>query len=133
MAATRFTELRVWKLASELHAKICDVTRRAAAQQDREFCDQIRAASASVSANIAEGFARYSHRDFARFLAIARGSLAETQNHLQVGLSRNQIARDTFQQLWELSTRTMAATTGLLMYLRTHPDPPARRSGTRRT
>ena len=42
---------------------------------------QIRRAATSVPANIAEGFGKWNARDFARFVAIASGSLRELETY----------------------------------------------------
>jgi four helix bundle protein len=39
----------------------------------------------SISANIAEGFGRGHPKDKGHFYLIARGSIAETQNHVEYG------------------------------------------------
>ena len=44
---------------------------------------QIRRAAASVPANVAEGNARESSRDYARFLTIAIASLREVQTYVE--------------------------------------------------
>ncbi|MBA3919739.1 MAG: hypothetical protein C0516_14275 [Gemmatimonas sp.] len=48
----------------------------------RASVGQLRRSSTSVPANIAEGCSQASLEQFARFLAIAIGSVTETQNHL---------------------------------------------------
>lgn len=47
------------------------------------WLDQLREAARSGPRNIAEGFARYKHPDFARFVRIAKASEVELINHLQ--------------------------------------------------
>ena len=81
----RFTELRVWQRA---HALTLEVYRFSAAFPIHEqfgLTSQIRRAAVSVGANIAEGSKRRSSADYARFLNIAEGSLAEVQYLAIVG------------------------------------------------
>ena len=74
-AIRRYTELIVWQKAMTL----VEVVYQASAQlPDRErfgITQQIRCAAVSVPCNIAEGYGRMNNGDYARFLAIARGSL----------------------------------------------------------
>ena len=51
-------------------------------------------------ANIAEGSARRSDKDFASFVNIARASAAEAQSHLYVALDLNYIDMGTFDDLY---------------------------------
>lgn len=118
-----FTELRAWQLANRLRIEVCRFAGVPPAVYDRRFCDDIRASSASVCANISEGFGRYTHAEFAHFVVIARGSLAETQDHLLDAQDRRYLNPETFAQMWRLSVDAMRSVSGLLTYLRTHPTP----------
>jgi four helix bundle protein len=75
----RFTELKVWQRS---HALVLEIYRVTAAFPDDErfgLVSQLRRAAVSVPCNIAEGSKRQSAPDYARFLNIAEGSLAETE------------------------------------------------------
>ena len=50
---------------------------------------QIRRAAVSIAANIAEGSQRSSNRDFANFILISRGSLAELETELLIAIPQS--------------------------------------------
>jgi four helix bundle protein len=128
-----FTELRAWQLADRLRTEVYRFTSVPPAVHDRRFCADIRASSTSVCANIAEGFGRYTHREFAGFLTIARGSLSETQDHLINARDRRYLTPEKSAKLWGVSEDAMRAVTGLFTYLRTHPRPSGQTDASRST
>jgi four helix bundle protein len=85
---------------------------------DVRFREQLINAAASPPRNIAEGFGRRTHREFAQFLDIARGSLMECQNHLQDAVDRTYLASAEFDALNTLAQRTCGAVARLQRYLR---------------
>src|SRR4051812_37480060 len=50
--------------------------------EEFRITSQVLRASASVPANVAEGWMRSTRRDYARFVSIARGSVAEVETFL---------------------------------------------------
>jgi four helix bundle protein len=121
MGARRVEELVVWQLAHELRRRIYRETTSSALRSDGRFCDQLRDAAGSVAHNIAEGFGRESHREFARFLSIARGSALEVEDHLRDGVARGHWTAAETQDMHGLCNRTIAALTSLIRYLRATP------------
>ena len=117
MAANTYRELVCWQLADELQRRIVGITATPRVARDFKFCNQIRDASLSSASNIAEGFARRSPPDFARFLTIAKGSLAETQVQLRAGLDRGYFDRQTVVELLILAARCDRVTSALRAYL----------------
>ena len=82
MVVREFYDLIAWKKA---HAVTLDIYRLCKQfPKDELFgvVSQLRRASSSVSANIAEGFGRYHYKDRQRFYYHARGSVVEVQNFL---------------------------------------------------
>jgi hypothetical protein len=72
--ARRFWKLECWLLARQFKIAVHRFAERPPVKRDVKFYDQLRDAAASP--------------DFARFLDVARASLAESQNHLLDAIDR---------------------------------------------
>jgi len=73
----------IWKKAMEIAETIHKLTEKLPRKEDYGFTSQIRSAALSISAK--EAFGRSHTLDKINFYYIARGSLTETQSHLEYG------------------------------------------------
>jgi four helix bundle protein len=132
-AARRFEDLIVWQLAVAVRDSVYVLTDRGGASSDFGFRQQIRDAASSAPRNIAEGFQRYNPPQFAQFMNIAKGSLAETQNHLLHGKHQGYFPEQEFTDTWRLTCRALRAANRLHAYLRGCGSGRAEPRRTRRT
>jgi len=72
-----YVDIDAWKKARELTRLVYIVTRSNDFSKDIGLRDQIRRASVSIMANIAEGYGRSGSGEFLQFLAITNGSACE--------------------------------------------------------
>jgi len=79
-----FRDLTVWRKAIALGETAYAFTALLPPDQRYELAAQIRRAAASVPANIAEGHNRRARRAYANHIAIALGSLAELESHVEL-------------------------------------------------
>lgn len=77
-----FRKLAVWEKAHKLTLEIYRVTKAFPDDERFGLTSQLRRASASVGANLAEGSGRFTDGDFKRFVDIASGSACEVEYHL---------------------------------------------------
>jgi four helix bundle protein len=84
-------DLIVWQKAMDLTVQIYDLATHFPPVEVYRLTAQITRAAASVPANIAEGLSRSTARDYANFLAIAKGSLMETETFLMLAVRLNYI------------------------------------------
>jgi four helix bundle protein len=75
----RFTELKVWQRSHSLVLEVYRLTSKFPSDERFGLTSQLRRATVSVPTNIAEGSKRLTKGDYARFLNIAEGSLAESE------------------------------------------------------
>jgi four helix bundle protein len=74
---------------------------------------QIRRAVVSIPSNIAEGQGRKSSGDFARFLAIAYGSLREVETQIRIAERLNYLGKAESQNLITLASEVGRLLNGL--------------------
>jgi four helix bundle protein len=88
----RFENLEIWKDAIEVSDKLFEYSDIAEERKLFKFAEQLRAASMSISNNIAEGSGSFSDKEFSSFLNIARRSVFECANILHIFLRRRVIS-----------------------------------------
>ena len=81
-----FRDLIVWRQAMTLAKECYLLTKSFPREEIYGLTSQIRRASISVPANIAEGSGRGSRKDYQQFLRIAQGSLREVETYLLLGV-----------------------------------------------
>lgn len=79
-------KLIVWQKSMELVESVYRISQAFPVSEQYGLTSQIRRSTISVPANIAEGSARGSAKDYSNFLAIAKGSLMETETLLVIAV-----------------------------------------------
>lgn len=94
-----FQDIPVWQKAHQLTIKIYQLTKSFPKEENFGIIIQIRRASSSIAANIAEGFYRNSTKELINFLYIARGSCGECIYFLILAKDLGYINNITFKNL----------------------------------
>jgi four helix bundle protein len=113
-----FEEIKAWQKAYDVTLAVYRMTEDGRFARDYGLRDQIRRASVSVMANIAEGHGRKSNSEFANFLNIARGSAHEVQSHLHIAVGLGYIEKQDFADLYDSVAEVSRMTLALAKYLR---------------
>ena len=118
----RFQDLVAWKLAFQLKEIADEMSRRPAVTKDLKFYSQLTDAAASGPRNIAEGFGRHFHPEFARFARIARASELEVLNHFIDARARGYITPAEYDRADHATKKALKAINGLIRYLESTPE-----------
>jgi four helix bundle protein len=94
-----FRKLKIWERSKDLSVEIYKITAKFPKHELYSITSQIRRASSSVPANIAESSGRNSEKDFSHFLVIALGSLNELYTFLQISKDLKFLNDETFNSI----------------------------------
>ena len=106
-----FRKLIVWQRAHQLALLIYKLTENFPKSEIYGLTSQVRRASVSVAANIAEGYGYGRKGQTGRFLDIAQGSLSEVEYFLILSLDLKYISQEEYDK-----AEALRAESGFLLY-----------------
>lgn len=109
-----FTDLHVWQLARELRQLVYALCTGFPQHERFALAQQLRRAAISVTANIAEGFGRYSYQENIQFCRQARGSAYEVRDHLIAATDLHYITAEEQQRGEDLAVRAIRTLNGYI-------------------
>ena len=115
-------QLDVWKKSIDLTVDLYKVTERFPGDERFGLTSQIRRASVSIAANIAEGAGRRSNKEFLNFLSISQGSASEVETELLIAFRLEYVSEATFQGLMQKLDEIGRMITGLCSHIKSRPQ-----------
>jgi four helix bundle protein len=113
----RFEDLRCWQEARIFVREIYLRSDKGKLAKDFDTRSQLRKAALSVMNNIAEGFGKYSNKEFIRYLDIANNSAAEVKSILYVLHDLHYASEEEIRQLQTQTDKTKSMCLALIKYL----------------
>lgn len=119
MSTDGLSRLKVWMRAKDFALTIYrNVLPLLPPEEKWNLNQQLRRASLSISANIAEGYGRFYYQDNVRFCYIARGSLNEVLSHLTFVCEMNFISDGLCTELATEGNEIDKMLNGYISYLK---------------
>lgn len=117
-----FEELILWKKIREFKKEVCKESRGFPQEEKYRLTDQLIRSSRSINAKIAEGHGRFTYPDQIHYCVQARGSLAETINHLMDAFDEDYISADKLNYYKAKGKEIERLLNGYLAFLRKKRD-----------
>ena len=114
----RFEDIQAWQKARRVVKEIYIASSKGDFAKDFELRSQIRRSSTSIMSNIAEGQGRRTDKDFAHFLNISLGSVAETKSHMYLALDLEYVGQELFDDVYSKLDEIGRMVFGLVEHLR---------------
>lgn len=108
-----FERLEVWQKAIEFADLVYSVSKAFPSDERFGLTNQMRRAAVSISSNIAEGSARISRKDFARFIEIATGSVFEVISQSFIARNQGFLTDEPFHLLYSAAEEQGKMLSGL--------------------
>lgn len=113
-----YRDLKVWSKSHELVLKVYHASATFPKQETYGITNQIRRASSSIPANIAEGCGKYTNADFAKYLNIALGSANELEYFLLLSKDLAYLDEEIYAKLDKAVNEIKAMLIGLISKVR---------------
>ena len=94
-----FTDLETGRFARRLRVEVYRISQGFPRNETFALASQIRRAAVSMTANIAEGFGRYSYQENIQFCRQSRGSVCELRDHFTTALDAEYITKEQYSVL----------------------------------
>jgi four helix bundle protein len=111
-------KLDVWLKSINLVQNIYEITKSFPKAEDYGLTSQIRRSAISIPANIAEGAARQTKKEFIQFLHMAQGSLSELDTHMEIALRLDYVQKSSIDEISVTMNDIDKMTSGLIKSLK---------------
>jgi four helix bundle protein len=116
-----YHKLKVFDMSHILTIKIYDITKRFPRDELFGLTSQMRRASVSIPANIAEGSARRSKKEYVQFLSNALGSASELEYYIFLSKDLHYISNNEYEDLRNLENQVARMLQGLIKAIESKP------------
>jgi len=119
MSVEGLNRLKVWVRAKDFALSIYKRALPSLPSEEKwNLNQQLRRASLSISANIAEGYGRFYYQDNVRFCYNARGSLEEVLSHLTFACEMSLLSKELYKELANEGDEIDKMINGYISYLK---------------
>lgn len=109
-----FTELRAWQAARKLRLDVYRLTRSFPSDERFGLASQMCRAAVSVTANLAEGYGRFSYQENIQFCRHSRASVYELRDHFTTALDARYLPLEKYRQLEALAMDVILLVNGYI-------------------
>lgn len=115
----RFEDLKCWQEARALVKMVYKASNEGPMEKDFDMKSQIRRASISTMNNVAEGFGRFSRKEFIRFLEFSSSSACEVKSVAYAALDLGYWSEEMAQKIQDKAEDVKSLDLGMIRYLNT--------------